>query len=58
MLKEYPKNIAETNNRGDAREEIYYPDLKDLFEKYSSSIGKKKSHVTVLPKKTEELKYE
>ncbi len=53
MLKEYLKKIADTSNRGDAREETYYPVLKDLFEKYSSSIGKKKSHVTVLPKKTE-----
>jgi len=53
MLKEYLKKIADTNNRGDAREETYYPVLKDLFEEYSSSIGNKKIHVTVLPKKTE-----
>ncbi|MBI5675994.1 MAG: N-6 DNA methylase [Nitrospirae bacterium] len=53
MLKTYLKQIAETSKRGDAREESYYPVLKDLFEEYCSSIGKKKSHVTVLPKKTE-----
>jgi len=53
MLKEYLKKIAETSNRGDAREESYYPVFKDLLEEYSSSIGKKKRHVTVLPKKTE-----
>ncbi|MDP2156713.1 MAG: DNA methyltransferase, partial [Nitrospirota bacterium] len=53
MLKAYLKKIADTSNRGDAREESYYPVLKDLLEEYSSSIGKKKTHVTVLPKKTE-----
>lgn len=53
MLKEYLKKISETSNRGDAREESYYPVLKDLFEEYTGSIGRKKIHVTVLPKKTE-----
>jgi predicted helicase len=53
MLKPYLKALTETSNRGDAREETYYPVLKDLFEVYSSSTGKKKIHVTVLPKKTE-----
>jgi hypothetical protein len=42
MFKAYLKKIADTSNRGDAREESYYPALKDLFEEYSSSIGKKK----------------
>jgi predicted helicase len=53
MLKAYLKQIAETSNRGDAREESYYPVLKELLEEYSNSTGKKKVHVTVLPKKTE-----
>jgi predicted helicase len=53
MLKEYLKKIADTSNRGDAREESYYPVLKDLFDGYCSAIGKKNVHVTVLPKKTE-----
>ncbi|MGO9014030.1 MAG: type ISP restriction/modification enzyme [Dissulfurispiraceae bacterium] len=53
MLKEYLKKIADTNNRGDAREESYYPVLADLFSEYCDSVGKKKIHVTVLPKKTE-----
>ena len=53
MLKSYLKKISDTSNRGDAREESYYPVLKDLFEEYCSSISKKKIHVTVLPKKTE-----
>ncbi|MBI5100537.1 MAG: N-6 DNA methylase [Nitrospirae bacterium] len=52
-LKEYLQKIADAGSRGDAREETYYPVLKDLIEEYSSSTGKRKSHVTVLPKKTE-----
>ncbi len=53
MLKAYLKNIADTSNRGDAREESYYPVLKDLFDEFSSSIKKKNAHITILPKKTE-----
>src|SRR4030065_2801723 len=53
MLKAYLKNITDTAKPGDAREESYYPVLKELLEEYSNSIGKKKIHVTVLPKKTE-----
>src|SRR4030067_1976069 len=53
MLKAYLKNITDTAKRGDAREESYYPVLKELLEEYSNSTGKKKIHVTVLPKKTE-----
>jgi len=53
MLKPYLKKIVDTNNRGDAREESYYPVLKDLLDKYCSSTGKENIHVTVLPKKTE-----
>src|SRR4030043_872277 len=53
MLKAYLKNITDTAKRGDAREESYYPVLKELLEEYSNSIGKKKIHVTVLPKRTE-----
>src|SRR4030043_1655318 len=53
MLKAYLRQIADTSNRGDAREESYYPILKELLEEYSNSTGKKKIHVTVLPKKTE-----
>lgn len=53
MLKAYLKKIADTSKRGDAREESYYPVLKELLEEYSNSTGKKKVHITVLPKKTE-----
>ena len=53
MLKRYLKKIADTSNRGDAREESYYPVLADLFNEYCDSTGKKKIHITTLPKKTE-----
>jgi predicted helicase len=53
MLKAYLRKIADINIQGDAREESYYPVLKDLIDEYCNSIGKKKSHVTILPKKTE-----
>jgi len=53
VLKGYLKEIAETAKRGDAREESYYPALKDLLTKYLDSISKKKIHITMLPKKTE-----
>ena len=43
MLKAYLKQIADTSKRGDAREESYYPVLKDLIDEYCSSTGKKKS---------------
>ncbi len=53
MLKTYLKRIADTANRGDAREESYYPLLRDLLAEYSDSIGKKNIHITQQPKKTE-----
>jgi hypothetical protein len=53
ILKEYLKGIADTSNRGDAREESYYPVLNDLLDEYCGSIGKNNFHVTILPKKTE-----
>src|SRR4030043_1651318 len=53
MLKAYLKNITDTAKPGDAREEKLYTYLKKLLEEYSNSTGKKKIHVTVLPKKTE-----
>jgi hypothetical protein len=53
MLKAYLKQIADTSKRGDAREESYYPVLKDLIDEYCSSTGKKKIFITPQPKKTE-----
>ena len=53
MLKSYLKSIYEISNRGDAREESYYSTLEGLLREYTESVGKKKIHITTLPKKTE-----
>jgi len=53
MLKSYLKKIYEIANRGDAREESYYSCLEELLKNYADSIGKKQTHVTTLPKKTD-----
>lgn len=53
MLKNYLTEIAQTTIQGDAREESYYPHLSNLVKVFSDSIGKKKTHITILPKKTE-----
>jgi len=53
MLKKYLTDIADTTIQGDAREESYYPHLSNLLKVFSESIGKRKTHITILPKKTE-----
>lgn len=53
MLKSYVKRIFEVAKRGDAREETYYSCLEELLKNYADSIGKKQTHVTTLPKKTD-----
>lgn len=53
MLKSYLKKIFTVFNRGDAREESYYSILEGLLKEYTESIGKRKIHITTLPKKTE-----
>lgn len=53
MLKKYLKEIFNTNQRGDAREESYYHTLAGLFKELAPSSGRKKIHITTLPQKTE-----
>jgi type ISP restriction-modification system protein/N-6 DNA methylase len=53
VLKEYLKNISKIAQQGDAREESYYSILAGLLNQYAESFGKKKVHITTLPKKTE-----
>ncbi len=53
MIQSYLNEIAEIIIRGDYREETFYPALKSLLEEFGKSIGKDKTAVTVLPKKTE-----
>ena len=53
MLQDYLKKIADTTSQGDAREESYYGQLYSFLETFADSIGKKKTQITTLPKKTE-----
>lgn len=53
MTTAYLNNISKTTAQGDAREESYYPYLKSFIDDFSNSIGKTKTQVTTLPKKTE-----
>lgn len=53
MLKNYLQKITDTTRQGDAREESYYPHLSTLVDNFGDKIGKKKIHVTILPKKTD-----
>jgi predicted helicase len=48
----YLDAIAELTQRGDAREESYYPILKELLEKLAEELNQP-LQVTILPKKTE-----
>jgi len=51
-LQSYLHSIADLTQRGDAREESYYPALKDLLEAVAQAQGRP-VQVTVLPKPTE-----
>ncbi len=53
MLKKYLKNLQDTFNRGDAREESYYKHLENLFLNFAENKKIKDVHITILPKKTE-----
>jgi hypothetical protein len=53
MLKQYIKNIFNTEQQGDAREESFYYALSELISTYASENKLKSLHVTTLPKKTE-----
>lgn len=53
MLSKYVERISETARQGDAREESYYSALETLLMEFGESIGKKDTHVTSQPKKTD-----
>jgi predicted helicase len=52
LLTQYLKDIADTEKRGDAREETFYPALKTLFSGFPLEKGRR-TDVTQLPKQTE-----
>jgi hypothetical protein len=52
LLYNYLDRIAETERRGEAREESFYPHLKWLFEGYAEHRGWRDLDVLILPRKT------
>jgi len=53
MFKAYRQKITEMERRGDAREESYYPILKELIEQLSISLNRSEIYVTPTPRRTE-----
>lgn len=53
ILKQYVQALQDAINRGDAREETFYPCLKDLIDDYAKLKGISNCDVTILPKATE-----
>jgi len=53
MIKEYLSQIIKTTTQGDAREESYYPHFSNFLYDFAVSIGRTKTQITTLPKKTE-----
>ena len=53
LLKNYLKELSNTFQRGDAREESYYNHLDDLIKKLAEALQFKNIDITTLPKRTE-----
>ncbi len=53
LLERYLKELSNTFQRGDAREESYYKHLDELVREIAVLLGIKNIEVTTLPKKTE-----
>ena len=53
MIKDYLKEITRTTVQGDAREESYYSHLSNFLSEFAQNIGKTKTQITTLPKKTD-----
>ncbi|MCX6272752.1 MAG: N-6 DNA methylase [Bacteroidetes bacterium] len=53
MTKDYLKQINKTTLQGDAREESYYTHFSNFLSAFALSIGKTKTQITTLPKKTD-----
>jgi hypothetical protein len=53
MLNNYLSRLYTTTERGDAREESYYPLFENFLYEFARRIGKTKIQVTTLPKQTE-----
>lgn len=53
VFAQYLSELFSVFEQGDAREESFYPALKNLFEAFASHAGRQDVRVTVLPKKTD-----
>jgi predicted helicase len=53
LLEQYLKNLTNTFQRGDAREDSYYANLDELIRKTAAFLKVNNIDVTILPKKTE-----
>jgi len=53
LFKKYLQALSEVAQRGDAREETFYPTLAGLLQEVSETTGRPHVHVTTLPKPTE-----
>ena len=53
IIEDYLNKITEIFEQGDAREESFYPALKELLEQYCQAQNFTGVYITVLPKKTE-----
>jgi len=53
MLRDYLQKIAQTTAQGDAREESYYSQLEELIVRFAEETGRRNTHVTTIPRKTE-----
>jgi hypothetical protein len=58
LLHGYLDRIAETERRGEAREESFYPHLKQLFEGYAEHRGWRDLDVMILPRKTQDCLFD
>lgn len=52
LLPGYLERLAATEERGDAREESFYPAMVDLLTQWAQHAGREAVHVTTIPRKT------
>lgn len=53
LFNAYLRKLTQIVSMGDAREESFYPALKDLLQKFAHATGRSHIRVTVLPRPTE-----
>ncbi|MEA2558928.1 MAG: hypothetical protein QOH06_432 [Acidobacteriota bacterium] len=53
LLPGYLESLAAVEDRGDAREESFYPTLVGLLTRWAERAGLRDLHVTTIPRKTE-----